>query len=83
MNPDRSRVELFDIPEDPTELLNVAKDHPDIVQRMSEKLLGWKDTLPPGPVDDDAGKNDYPWPVSPAAAAVHTQKPAATARTPE
>ena len=69
MNPDRSRVELFDIPADPTELLNVAKDHPDVVQRMSEKLLDWKATLPPGPVDDDAGKNDYPWPVPPAAAA--------------
>lgn len=82
MNPDRSRVELFDIPHDPTELLNVAKDHPDVVQRMSEKLIGWKGTLPPGPVAADAGKNDYPWPGS-KAASVGTQEPSAKKRNPK
>jgi|694.fasta_scaffold131064_2 arylsulfatase A-like enzyme len=76
MNPDRSRVELFDIPHDPTELLNVAKDHPEVVQRMSEKLIGWSGRLPPGPLDASAGKNDYPWPVSKAASADAPKPPA-------
>jgi arylsulfatase A-like enzyme len=76
MNPDRNRVELFDIPHDPTELLNVAKDHPEVVQRMSEKLIGWSGRLPPGPLDASAGKNDYPWPVSKAASADAPKPPA-------
>ncbi len=64
MNPDGSRVELYNIPRDPTELNNVAEKHPDIVKRLSEKLLAWQKTLPKGPVDPLAGKNDYPWPGS-------------------
>jgi arylsulfatase A-like enzyme len=62
MNPDRSRVELYDIPTDPTELDNVASQHPDVVKRLSERLLKWQATLPPGPVEDAAGSNAYPWP---------------------
>lgn len=62
MNPDRSRVELFDIPSDPTELDNVAEHHPDIVERLAAQVLAWQKTLPPGPVDADAGSNAYPWP---------------------
>ncbi len=62
MNPDRSRVELYDIPADPTELDNVAVQHPDVVERLSQTLLKWNDTLPPGPVEDVAGSNAYPWP---------------------
>jgi len=62
MNPDRSRVELYDIPADPTELDNLAVQHPDVVKRLSEKLLKWQATLPPGPVEQVAGSNAYPWP---------------------
>ncbi len=62
MNPDRSRIELYDIPNDPTELDNVADEHPVVVKRLSEKLLKWQKTLPPGPVEDVAGSKDYPWP---------------------
>jgi N-acetylgalactosamine-6-sulfatase len=62
MNPDRSRVELYDIPYDPTELNNLADRKPDVVNRLAPKLLAWQKELPPGPVEPAAGKNDYPWP---------------------
>jgi N-acetylgalactosamine-6-sulfatase len=62
MNPDRSRVELYDIPRDPMEMQNRAGDKADVVARMSEKLLAWQKTLPAGPVDPGAGNNQYPWP---------------------
>jgi len=62
MNPDRSRIELYDIPSDPTELDNLADQNPDIVAKLSERLLRWQKTLPPGPMDADAGSNAYPWP---------------------
>ena len=62
MNPDSSRVELYDIPADPTELDNVAVQHPDVVRRLSAKLLHWHGTLPTGPGYESAGSNVYPWP---------------------
>jgi len=62
MNPDRSRIELYVIPRDPTELDNVADQHPDIVKKLSERLLKWQKTLPAGPIDREAGSNAYPWP---------------------
>ena len=62
MNPDCSRVELYDIPEDPTELDNLADRNPQIVGKLSEKVLEWQKTLPPGPMDAAAGSNAYPWP---------------------
>ena len=62
MNPDRSRVELYDIPEDPTELDNIAVQHPDVVEGLSARLMRWQTTLPPGPVEEVAGSNAYPWP---------------------
>jgi N-acetylgalactosamine-6-sulfatase len=62
MNPDRSRVELYDIPVDPTELNNLAARNAVVIERMSERLLAWRKTLPEGPTDAGAGKNTYPWP---------------------
>jgi N-acetylgalactosamine-6-sulfatase len=62
MNPDRSRVELYDIPSDPTELNNLAREKPEIVREMSASALAWQKTLPTGNRDPDAGRNDYPWP---------------------
>ena len=61
-NPDRSRVELYDIPQDPTELNNVSEHHPEIVERLSKVALDWQATLPKGPMDATAGRTDYPWP---------------------
>ena len=62
VNPDGSRVELYNIPADPTELNNVAPQRPEIVKEMSASLLAWQKTLPPGNRDPDAGSNAYPWP---------------------
>jgi N-acetylgalactosamine-6-sulfatase len=64
MNPDRSRIELYDIVNDPTELDNVANQHSGLVSKLSKKLLKWQTTLPPGPVEQVAGSNAYPWPKS-------------------
>jgi N-acetylgalactosamine-6-sulfatase len=62
MNPDRSRVELYDIPHDATELDNQAKTHPDVVERLAPPLLAWQKSLPQGPIHPLSGRNDYPWP---------------------
>ena len=62
LNPDRSRVELYNIPRDPSELHNLATDHPEIAERLSKAALTWQKTLPEGPFDKTAGRNDYPWP---------------------
>ena len=62
MNPDRSRVELYDIPNDPSELDNLAYKYPDVVKQLSEQVLSWQATLPGGPVHEDSGSNAYPWP---------------------
>ena len=62
VNPDRTRVELFDVPNDPTELSNVAEAHPEIVQRLADHVTAWQTELPDGPFDDAAGSNAYPWP---------------------
>jgi N-acetylgalactosamine-6-sulfatase len=44
---DQQRVELYDIPADKAETHNLAAQHPEIVQRMSQSLLQWQKTLPP------------------------------------
>jgi len=62
MNPDRSRVELFDIPRDPSELHDMADRRPEIVKALAEKLLAWQATIPEGPILPGAGSNAYPWP---------------------
>jgi N-acetylgalactosamine-6-sulfatase len=62
MNPDRSRVELYRIPDDPTETMNLAAAEPARVKAMAEKVLAWQKTLPPGPVEPSAGRNDWPMP---------------------
>ena len=62
MNPDRSRIELFDIPRDPSELNNLADRRPEIVAPLADKLLAWRSSLPQGPVAPGAGSNAYPWP---------------------
>ncbi len=61
-NPDRSRVELYDIPTDPMEVNNRAAEQPKLVERLMARALTWQQTLPKGPMDADAGSNAYPWP---------------------
>jgi arylsulfatase A-like enzyme len=62
MNPDRSRVELYEIKKDLTQLNNVAGHHSEIVARLSEKVLAWQKELPPGPGDQGMGQMNYAWP---------------------
>lgn len=71
INPDGSRVELYDIPIDPMEMKNLAEQYPDLVDEMSEQLLRWADELPPGPRSAEAGSSEYPWPR-------HSTEPLAT-----
>lgn len=64
LNPDRGRVELYDIPADPSELNNLAGGHPEVVQELAAKALAWRKTLPAGPTDPGAGTAAYPFPKS-------------------
>jgi len=73
MNPDRSRVELYDIKKDLTQLNNVAEKHPDLIARLGERLLAWKNELPQGPGDPGMGQMSYPWPGKGAGAPLRFQ----------
>jgi N-acetylgalactosamine-6-sulfatase len=59
LNPDGSRIELYDMKTDLTQLNNVAEHHEDVVKRMSQAVLEWSKTLPEGPRDPGAGKMNY------------------------
>lgn len=61
-NPDGSRVELYNIPNDPTELDNVADENLELVRSLSEELMAWHESMPRVPMPAKAGTNDYPWP---------------------
>jgi arylsulfatase A-like enzyme len=61
-NADGTRVELYDIPQDPTQLSNIADRHPAVVEEMSQRLRDWSRSLPPGPTDLGAGLMNYSWP---------------------
>ncbi|HEY8741904.1 MAG TPA: sulfatase/phosphatase domain-containing protein, partial [Chloroflexota bacterium] len=63
LNPDRSRIELYDIPRDPMELNNLAAAEPAVVARLAEQALVWHASLPAGPSVPTAGSNAYPWPT--------------------
>lgn len=62
MNPDRSRVELYDVPRDPSELDNLVGRYPKVMKELSERLLQWQAGLPKGLVEPLAGSNQYRWP---------------------
>lgn len=62
MNPDNSRVELYDLINDPSELDNKLTEEPALAKDMSAQLLSWRSNLPEGPADKNAGTNGYNWP---------------------
>lgn len=62
LNPDRSRVELYDIPHDRWELTNLASEHPNVVTRLANQALAWQASLPSGPINEGAGQVNDHWP---------------------
>ena len=62
LNPDRSRVELYDVRRDRMQVDNVAAGNPEVVARLSNEVLAWQRELPPGPRDAHVGGNNSPWP---------------------
>jgi len=49
MTNDGKRKELYNIPKDNQEKKNQAKNHPEIVDKLSKKALAWKASLPTEP----------------------------------
>lgn len=62
MNPDGSRVELYDSSKDPSELNNLAASHPMVVADLKQKLMSWHRSIEPGFVHPDAGNKNFNWP---------------------
>jgi len=51
-NPDLSHCELYDIVADPFEKTDLADQKPEIVDRLKQQVLDWKQTLPAEPSGD-------------------------------
>jgi arylsulfatase A-like enzyme len=63
MNPDRSRMELYNLKANPCEVDNLASENPDRVRHMSRQLLDWHKMLPDADtMPARVGSFDYPWP---------------------
>ncbi len=61
MNPDGSRVELYNLAKEPNETANVAEYETAKVKEMSAKLLAWAKTLPePDKAPAWCGQNHWP-----------------------
>ena len=54
VNHDGSHPELFNIPQDPSELNDVAAEHPDVVKAMTAKAVAWQKSLPPSKAREQA-----------------------------
>ena len=63
INPDLSRVELYNLAKDPMEVDNVASAQAEVVELLSKRLLDFHKSLPQGPIHPKAGTIDYPWPI--------------------
>ncbi len=62
LNPDNSRIELYDIPNDPGEMNNLVTKKSKLAKKMASQALMWYATIPASPVNKNAGKNDWTWP---------------------
>ncbi len=51
-NKDASRLELYDLNQDPLEKNDLSKAHPEIVAELRQKLAAWHDSLPAHPTGD-------------------------------
>ncbi len=61
MNADGSRIELYHITDDPTEVSNVAFQNAAVVKNLTQQLAAWKKTIP-GSAQPGAGQMNYNWP---------------------
>jgi len=62
INPDNSRVELYNIIIDPSEVNNLASQKSKLVKKLSKKAMTWFNDLPESPWDETAGQNAWSWP---------------------
>lgn len=62
MNPDRSRVELYDLEADPLEVDNVASEYPELLERLAKELMAFHRALPEGTIMEGAGRSRDPLP---------------------
>lgn len=62
VNPDGSRLEVYNIVKDPSELYNLAITEPKLANRLKDKALLWYKDIPQSPWRNKAGKNDWNWP---------------------
>jgi N-acetylgalactosamine-6-sulfatase len=63
MNADGSRLELYNLKENPCEVDNLVNEYPKIVKKMSRELLSWHWSLPDKEfIPESGGSFDYPWP---------------------
>lgn len=62
MNPDESRIELYDITRDPGEVDNVLYENPKIAERLKNQLIEWQSQLPESPISPEVGGKNYAWP---------------------
>jgi arylsulfatase A-like enzyme len=72
VNPDGSRVELYDMTVDLTETDNLAVQFPVVVAGLKETVLGWYRQLPPNVLESGAGTLTFTWPGSVWSAASET-----------
>jgi len=61
MNPDYSRVELYNIVNDPGEMDNLADEMPEKVKQMSDVLMTWHNGNPEGPGKENCIQ--YTWEI--------------------
>ncbi|MDQ8194161.1 sulfatase-like hydrolase/transferase [Coraliomargarita sp. SDUM461004] len=61
-NPGGGRVELYDIPNDPTELNNLAAYERGVTKEMQQQLKHLRAEMPQVSIEAAAGTDHYPWP---------------------
>lgn len=62
INPDGSRLEVYNIVKDPSELYNLSITQPKLAGKLKQKALAWYKGIPQSPWRNKAGKNDWNWP---------------------
>ena len=67
MNPDRSRVELFNLTASTFEGNNIALAQPEVVERLAARLSEWQETVPQSPLmtATHMGCLEYEFPQAP------------------